>query len=122
MTSLPGPDAPDKGDVVADHPITDAELAAWSAICAAATPGPWYVEIEDSHPLYRRRGWLRRVGPIGLRFDGNMLDVRVDDLDVALVLAARLALPRLIAEVKRLRADIAELEALYANANHWTSP
>lgn len=90
---------------------TDEQLAAWQALCDVATPGPWECYL------------LREHTPIE---EGTTPDVFVDpenpeqvcavtnyrDDDAAFIAAARMALPVLLAEVRRLRANEREAVAL----------
>lgn len=112
-----------------DAPITDAELQEWQRLHEQATPGPW--EYRDSrtnpedytqpngvldspaggvnwsilggNPDEPSEGWALLHGQAG----GVLGTMEPAMSDVRVVIAARNALPRLIAEVRRLRADLA---------------
>lgn len=112
-------------------PITDEQLAAWEALCEQATPGPWeWNDVEDNS------GWsddfYSAVGLVSLslrhEYGGKVLctepesvlltmegeeghqgglptvDGRPEDLNF--ITTARIALPALLAEVRRLRAGV----------------
>lgn len=77
--------------------MTDEQLAELERLEQAATPGPWRVEY-DVHGRLRRRETP----------SGRWEALRVDDMRHAI--RARNALPALIAEIRRLRARVTELE------------
>jgi len=92
--------------------ITDDQLAAWDAVCQAATPGPWE---------YRRMGGIHMDGTV----DAAAVMALIDGLwhriiqtsverpdrahtasDMVFVATAREAMPALIKEVRSLRKAI----------------
>jgi hypothetical protein len=84
--------------------LSAAELAAIQARTAAATPGPWSVEDEDelrdangSHLVYVYGDYEHS----GAAFE--------KPADAAFCAAAREDIPRLLAEVQRLRQQVAAL-------------
>lgn len=84
-----------------DEPITDAELGEWKALADAAAPGPWVVvgnpERDDCfvgmawHAIDDEHGYWE--------LDSTVLTPD----NVAFIAASRSAMPRLLAEVERLR-------------------
>lgn len=78
------------------------------ALLAAATPGPWayYDDIRPDVRSAANRGGFMGAGHIATvsRYDGNTNDA-------AFIAAAREALPELLDEVERLRAENAQLRA-----------
>lgn len=77
--------------------MTEEELARLEALAAAATPGPWTERLDETRPDWRRvygegrdiaymPPWATTVEP-----------------DAAFIAAARTAVPKLVAEVRRLR-------------------
>ena len=83
-------------------PITEEQLAELERLEREATPGPWLVEDK--------RGWWRVRGPGGVAFDDgsacNEYNAECDADTRDLIVAARNALPQLLAEVRRLRAVV----------------
>jgi hypothetical protein len=79
--------------------MTEQELADLKALCAAAAPGPWQVE-ETTGPdlLAVSTENFRYVALVGL--EDRFPD---DAANAAFIAANRVAVPRLIAEVRRLR-------------------
>jgi len=77
--------------------MSDDELARWRALADAATPGPW-LPAGSTHPLCLG-GVYEREGEVVER----ILTDR-PDADAAFIATAREAMPRLLAEVARLRA------------------
>lgn len=79
--------------------ITEEQLAELERLEREATPGPWLVEDK--------RGWWRVRGPGGVAFDDgsacNEYNAECDADTRDLIVAARNALPQLLAEVRRLR-------------------
>lgn len=74
-----------------------ARLADWRALAEAATPGPWAWRVtEDRH-------WAEVTPPPDDR-DGPVARSLADD-DAAFIAAARDAVPALLDEVERLRAE-----------------
>lgn len=92
--------------------MTDEELAELERLCAAATPGPWYWNAEDEEmhtTVAVREEWPpgewydRTIVLDGVWWNTGDAGVRASESDIAFIAAARTALPRLIAEVRRLR-------------------
>ena len=103
--------------------MTDDELQAIEARASAATPGPWR---SDDQVV----GWMGGTQPgVAVRNqDGNVrdavamvVDMRAAEIsgslrpieDAAFIAAARMDVPALVAEVRRLRALIAEAVPLF---------
>lgn len=104
--------------------LTDDQLAAWQALCDAATPGPWVREhptepmLTDWACVYTTnpRFLLRVHLPLNLdAFRGSHewgtpeyhRGPEQPAADADFIAAARKAMPALIAEVRRLRAALA---------------
>ena len=101
--------------------LTDAELAELERLEAAATKGPWSWEqsyemgpfvvhwaIKD--PANAAEGRVTSIHLVSLSYGRAHGEFGfLDDPDVLMVPAARNAVPRLIDEVRRLRAENAEL-------------
>lgn len=115
-------------------PMTDAELAEAEKLCEHATPGPWrwgdwrttfgLIESEfrltlehnkthgaDPSPVHRNRG------------DGCLLVMHADEppstADATFIAAARALVPRLLAELARLKAAESSMRPTYAAAVRW---
>ena len=89
--------------------LTDEELDAIQARAAAATPGPWEAFVEGRDHLagddFIRTGGLNDDAPdmyVDLFYGARKMPAPPADLDF--IAAARQDIPRLIAEVRRLRA------------------
>ena len=83
--------------------MTQAELDALKALADAATPGPWLTN-----------GWYDGIR-YSILFSANerfteTLAYNLNREDAAFIAATRAAVPALIAEVERLRADNAQLQ------------
>jgi hypothetical protein len=80
-------------------PISDAELDAMLARCTAATPGPWksYIEGRD----HESGSDFIMTGPGGSGEDIELTGATRADQDF--IANARQDVPRLIAEIRRLR-------------------
>ena len=94
--------------------LTEAELATLEALHEKATPGEWrvcdppvlhelgeHIAIETLAPKDDR--WTSRLVVGVMYYDGPVAAVREED--AALIVAAKSALPRLIATVRALRAE-----------------
>lgn len=84
--------------------MTDEELDALEALDRAATPGPWTVKYEqfDDEPYVDEiHGPDEPSNPL-IETDCGIYGPKKDDAEC--LVAARNALPRLIAEIRRLRA------------------
>ena len=86
-------------------PLTDDELGELERLTSAATPGPWTANIEDEAPI----GGDSMIGLDGLPGDYPP-DMYVfhdrqiaPSTDIKFIAAARNYMPRLIAELRRLR-------------------
>jgi len=86
--------------------LTDHELDAMEARASAATPGPWWSWVEGRDGLsgdtFIGRGLGESRGSDLYLFDEH--GRRVSDEDHDFIAAARQDLPRLLTEVRRLRA------------------
>jgi hypothetical protein len=93
--------------------LTDERLAEIEARCNAATPGPWDAKVSDA-------GVRRDVGIIAMIHGGRHVLAEVYDQvdaqgadaercwrDGCFIAAARADVPDLLAEVKRMRAEMA---------------
>lgn len=78
------------------QPVTAEELAEWRRLCDAATPGPWEVKATVFNS--------RVVSPSGVVVgDWGMASYLSDVDNGKFIAASRQAMPRLLAEVERLR-------------------
>lgn len=96
-----------EGDAeVSDKPMTDSELAAIKAKCDAATPGPWDWDTSDSGETL--------VYAVA-KPDENIAECNeysaFSHPNADFIVSARKNVPRLVAEVERLRADLARERA-----------
>ena len=128
--------------------MDDSRLAELDALCAAATPGPWAWDdhsYDDGQPaillstyhgpelpgfpmaddgsanedgtpdlLLEKGVLLERISPEASSFCETPLGG-----DLAFIAAARTALPELIAEVRRLRAELASAELQLSGFSEW---
>lgn len=112
--------------------ITDEDLALWDAIANAATPGPWFVtttfgatpeETHESGPTLREAVWT--VGPYKDRenwvVDGAVTGYGLPFSDALFCATARIVLPVLIAEVRRLRESQMQAPTVLGDAV-WSHP
>ncbi len=89
--------------------MTDAELSRLSEICEAATPGPWEYDGQhfEIHAPHSEGYWVI----VSEECDAPN-DAPVDEFghqyspDYAFIAAARTAMPRLLAEMARLRPEV----------------
>ena len=86
---------------------TDLDLDAIQARADAATPGPW---CTDSWEIYQGTEYVAGAEWIGETCRGRVDGLAQDRADAEFVAAARTDVPALLAEVRRLRASVAELE------------
>ena len=106
-----------------NSPVKEAELAAWQALCDAATPGTWIADAvfdafdEWSFTVHRDLGHGRK--------EYITIDARTAQ-DAEFISTSHAAMPRLIAEVKRLNdklslygVEIEELEGEKQGAEEW---
>lgn len=70
-----------------------------AALCDAATPGPWTVEVSDDSTLVTSSHW-------DIAFD-------VSNPDAEFIAAAREAIPALIARVKELEMALPGLDPVF---------
>ncbi|MER6395379.1 hypothetical protein ABT263_04840 [Kitasatospora sp. NPDC001603] len=103
--------------MTADGPLTEEDLSAMERRAAAAAPGPWTAWLEGRHGVggdsfIQVRPEAEPDDEIyvsrfveGARLPGQ--DPRLD-ADIDFIAAARQDVPRLIAEVRRLRAAAAD--------------
>lgn len=83
--------------------MTAAELAALKALADAATPGPW-----EAGEYNRVTADGRHILKCRDQYDGVRLAIHDNaNADAAFIAAARDAVPELVAEVDRLRAELA---------------
>lgn len=86
--------------------ITDEELARIEALCDAATPGPWIECVETSRDgLFQFSGIVSDAAREHIAGSVNTAG------DSAFIAESRAAVPALVAEVRRLRAELAEAQA-----------
>lgn len=101
--------------------LDDAALAAIRALCDAATPGPWEARIYDDGAFVDMPGtpaalfsdaWQAKDGDGGISVDLNSAGPvsEVNKRNIEFIAACRTAVPALLAEVERLRADAAALQ------------
>lgn len=86
--------------------IPAAELDELEALFAKATQGPWYL-IDDGPGLFAIE-WARDVAALA---------DSMGESDAKAIAAARTAVPRLIAEVRRLGAELTERQGM---VEHWS--
>jgi hypothetical protein len=90
---------------VSDEPLTDDELVELERLTSAATPGPWTANIEEEAPI----GGSSMIGLDGVPgdFPPDMYVFHEREIapaaDIKFIAAARNYMPRLIAELRRLR-------------------
>lgn len=76
--------------------LTEAQLAKWDALTAAATPGLWKADVRFNPPtVVVHRGWI-------VAHMAHYLPTQQAS-DAAFIAAAHTALPALLAEVRRLQ-------------------
>jgi len=87
-------------------PLTEQQLTNIETRANAATPGPWelYEGYGPHFYAYLRGSHLQGIGTL------NFGDGEAADADRAFVLHAREGVPALLAEIRRLRDRVAELE------------
>lgn len=89
--------------------IPETELAAWEQLCQAATEAPWFVDSNISAVREGPGGNIRYGKMVCALYHGyhddspNDLPQDAKAPNLAFIAAARDALPRLLAEVRRLR-------------------
>ena len=79
--------------------MTEQELAAIEALANAATPGAWH--HRGDHTVIAESQW---IGP-------DQVAACSHPNEAAFIAASRLTVPKLVAEVRRLRAENARLKA-----------
>ena len=92
-------------------PMTDADITGIESRCAAATPGPWVWDVEL--PKRAPEGFVELTSGgyyvLTSELDSNgMPFILGSPADFSFVAHSRTDLPRMLAEVQRLRAAIAE--------------
>ena len=91
-------------------PLTDAELDAIEARVEAATPGPWTSAYHFCSP-YKKQELRMLFGSDGRSLvRGARNYAMLTTTDAHFVTAARTDVPRLVAEVRRLRALLGETD------------
>lgn len=88
--------------------ITPEEIARLRALEAKATPGPW----KALNQSYRMRVYEVFAGGKNVCTASTCCEDGMDEKDCNLIASSRNALPRLLDEVERLRADLREALAL----------
>jgi hypothetical protein len=90
-------------------PITGAELDNLQALADAATPGPWLYQDYFSNVYTDYTGITVHIA----KCNSQQIDNGVSEADAnaKFIAAARVAVPRLIAEVRRMRAEVKQLNA-----------
>jgi hypothetical protein len=90
-----------------DEPITDAELQAMAERVDAASKGPWESFIEGRGHV-SGDDFIRIGGPDNDEADMYVYRDRTpaSDADLDFIAGARQDVPRLIAEIKRLRSEL----------------
>ena len=109
---------------MSDSPLTDAELAGLEELCGATTPGPWYVRnLDDDFGMSlvavattadtgRGERWPkfdhREIIAATLVQHPRYADCADElwDQNAQFIADAREAVPRLIAEIRRLRQQL----------------
>ena len=91
-------------------PLTDAELAAIEARAEAATPGPWTSAYHHGSPYKRQELRMLFGGHGGALVRGARDYAVLTAPDAHFVAAARTDIPRLVAEVRRLRRQVEAME------------
>jgi hypothetical protein len=86
-----------------DSPLSDEELAKLEALTEAATPAPWESYVEEREPIGGSSSI--QLGVDGTRHPTCTYhdDKIAPDADLDFIAAARHYMPRLLAEVRRLR-------------------
>ncbi len=87
--------------------ITDDELAEWQRLCDAATPGPWRLDGRHDYDDGSEFGIDMIVANNGepvVIADSGVYPPHGQDAEF--IAAARSAIPRLLEEVRRLRAEV----------------
>lgn len=87
------------------EPISEAELDAMSDRANAATPGPWESSIEGRDHS-SGDSFILTSDPDGTRSERDLYLTGGTDADQDFIAAARTDVPRLIGEVRRLKALI----------------
>ncbi|GIJ07186.1 hypothetical protein ACFFMR_12770 [Micromonospora andamanensis] len=113
----------------AGRPLSDDELAVIDELSAAATPGPWFVRVlDDEHAMSlvavsvvaddgRGARWpdfaAREIVAATLVQQPRYVDVGDErwDENAAFIAMARDAVPRLVTEIRRLRACLTDGES-----------
>jgi hypothetical protein len=101
-----------KGDKVMSKPMSEEQLWEIEARAAAATPGEWeYDECECELRAYTedKTGFVRMNPVVYLSQDEDFeYYVNMSDADAEFIGHAREDVPALVAEVRRLRAELAQ--------------
>lgn len=93
--------------------VTQEELAEWQRRCDAATPGEWTPRFKPHSKIDPSDEWhVDAAPPFGCVSCGLSDGDAQAQSDAAFIAAARSAMPRLIAEVARLRAEHVRCEPL----------
>ena len=87
--------------------MTDDELDRLDALAQAATPGPWLTPVEAGDAMHPG---------VPLEHEGMHVWPWHHEADMRLAYASRTAIPALVAEVRRLRAQLAGVMAFVDDA------
>jgi len=95
-----------------DAPSAPLDLDAVRALCEAVTPGPWTATFEDHDGDPSPSGSIVSPPMTGRGFElDGCLEILADDVkraDATFIAASRTLVPQLIAEVERLREEVAD--------------
>lgn len=97
--------------------MTDEELDRLDALAQAATPGPWEVKAKSG---IRPVGRTQNVAATYLQVAEGGGTLYPFAENAAFIAASRTAIPALIAEIRRLRAQIDGFQGLVNEARRWS--
>lgn len=84
--------------------VTDGQIEAWERLCEEASEGPWTRAADSNFDEEPHEGSIR-CGPPGFYIAKMERDGPNPDVDAEFIAASRTAMPALLAEVRRLKAD-----------------
>ncbi len=90
------------------EPITEEQLAAWEAVERAATAGPW---SDCDSTVDEILAGIDEDQHVATCWNNDRVSPRLAKANTAFIVAARTALPALLVEVRRLRAELAQERA-----------